>query len=161
MIFITVGTQPNGFERCLKEVEKLIDKFGIEEEIVAQIGHTNFETSRFKTIKFTGEVEYENLIENANVVITHAGSGAIFKSIAHGKKIIAMARLHEYNEMVDNHQLELVEKLTKDGYIIDGSHSLIKAWEKLENFVPRKNDFKCTIPEVLGKCIDNWLYLNQ
>ena len=27
MIFVTVGTQPNGFLRCLKEVEQLIDKY--------------------------------------------------------------------------------------------------------------------------------------
>lgn len=157
MIFITVGTQPNGFERCLREVENLINKFQLKDEIIAQIGHTNFETSKFKTIRFTGEVEYEELISKADIVITHAGSGAIFKSIAHGKRIIAMARLHEYNEMVDNHQLELVEKLAKDGYIIDGSYSLIKAWEILENFVPRKNDFKCTIPSVLERYIDDWI----
>lgn len=42
MIFVTVGTQPNGFLRCLKEVEKLIDTYGITEEVVAQIGYTNF-----------------------------------------------------------------------------------------------------------------------
>ena len=157
MIFITVGTQPNGFERCLREVENLIDEFGLDGEIVAQIGHTKFETSKFKTIKFIGEVEYEELISRADVVITHAGSGAIFKSISHGKKIIAMARLHDFNEMVDNQQLELVEKLAKDGYLLDGSYSLKEAWQKLHDFIPRSNDFKCTLPSVIGKYIDNWL----
>ena len=39
MIFVTVGTQPNGFLRCLKEVEALIDKYDIKEEIIAQIGN--------------------------------------------------------------------------------------------------------------------------
>ena len=29
MIFVTVGTQPNGFLRCLQEVEMLIGKYGI------------------------------------------------------------------------------------------------------------------------------------
>ena len=59
MIFVTVGTQPNGFLRCLKEVEKLIDTYGITEEVVAQIGHTEFETNKFKTIRFTGENEFK------------------------------------------------------------------------------------------------------
>lgn len=157
MIFVTVGTQPNGFERCLREVEHLIDDFEIKDEVVAQIGHTQYSTSKFKTIKFIGEVEYEDLINKANVVITHAGSGAIFKSIAHNKKIIAMARLHDYNEMVDNHQLELVQKLAGDGYIIDGSYSLKEAWRKLEDFKPRQNDFKCTLPKFLGEYIDTHL----
>ena len=52
-----------------------------------------------------------NISKNASVVISHAGSGALFNSIKAGKKVIAIARLHEFNEMADNHQIELVKKL--------------------------------------------------
>ena len=157
MIFVTVGTQPNGFLRCLKEVESLIDKYNIKEEVVAQIGNTDFKTDKFKTIPFTGENEFKQYIKDASVIITHAGSGAIFNSIKAGKKIIAMARLHDFNEMADNHQTELIKKLSEGGYLIDGTYSLIDAWPKLEGFVPRENDFKCDIVPVLDKCIENWL----
>ena len=157
MIFVTVGTQPNGFLRCLKEVEQLMDKYNITEEIVAQIGNTDFETNKYKTIRFTGENEFKEYIKNASVVITHAGSGAIFNSIKAGKKIIAMARLHDFNEMADNHQTELVKKLSEGGYIIDGTYSLIDAWPKLEGFVPRENDFHCDIVPVLDKWISEWM----
>ena len=157
MIFVTVGTQPNGFLRCLREVEKLIDTYHIEEEVVAQIGNTDFDTTKFKTIPFTSVTEFDELISKASVVITHAGSGAIFGSIKAGKKIIAMARLHDFNEMADNHQTELVKKLAEGGYIIDGTYSLIEAWPKLERFEPRKNDFKCDIVPTLDKWISNWL----
>lgn len=153
MIFVTVGTQPNGFLRCLNEVEQLIDKYNITEEVVAQIGHTDFETTKFKTIRFTGENEFKEYIKNASVVITHAGSGAIFNSIKAGKKIIAMARLHDFNEMADNHQTEIVKKLSEGGYIIDGTYSLCEAWEKLEGFVPRENDFRNEIIPALDKYI--------
>ena len=61
MILVTVGTQPNGFLRCLEEVEKLIDTYNITDEVVAQIGHTKFDTSKFKCIRFTSEVEYTEL----------------------------------------------------------------------------------------------------
>lgn len=157
MIFVTVGTQPNGFLRCLKEVELLIEKYNITEEVVAQIGNTDFETDKFKTVRFTGENEFKEYIKNASVVITHAGSGAIFNSIKAGKKVIAMARLHDFNEMADNHQTELVKKLSEGGYIIDGTYSLIKAWPKIEGFTPRTNDFKCEIVPVLDKLIANWM----
>lgn len=157
MIFVTVGTQPNGFLRCLKEVETLIDKYDIKEEVIAQIGNTDFKTDKFKTIPFTGENEFKQYIKDASVIITHAGSGAIFNSIKAGKKIIAMARLHDFNEMADNHQTELVKKLTDGGYIIDGTYSLIEAWPKLKDFVPRENDFKCEIVPVLEKCIEEWM----
>lgn len=157
MIFVTVGTQPNGFLRCLKEVEQLIEKYDIKDEVIAQIGNTDFHTDLFKTIPFTGENEFKEYIAKASVVITHAGSGAIFNSIKAGKKVIAMARLHDYNEMADNHQTELVKKLACGGYIIDGTYSLIDAWPKLEGFVPRKNDFECKIVSVLDKCIQGWM----
>ena len=157
MIFVTVGTQPNGFLRCLKEVETLIDKYDIKEEVIAQIGNTDFKTDKFKTIPFTGENEFKQYIKDASVIITHAGSGAIFNSIKAGKKIIAMARLHDFNEMADNHQTELIKKLSEGGYLIDGTYSLVDAWPKLEGFVPRVNDFKCDIVPVLDKCIENWL----
>lgn len=157
MIFVTVGTQPNGFLRCLQEVEKLIDTYHIEEEVVAQIGNTEFETTKFKTIPFTSVTEFDDLISKASVVITHAGSGAIFGSIKAGKKIIAMARLHDFNEMADNHQTELIKKLSEGGYLIDGTYSLVEAWPKLEGFVPRENDFKCEIVPTLDKWISNWL----
>ncbi|MGG6548781.1 UNVERIFIED_CONTAM: glycosyl transferase family 28, partial [Prevotella sp. 15_C9] len=86
--------------------------------------------TKFKTIQFTGENEFKEYIKNASVVITHAGSGAIFNSIKAGKKIIAMARLHDFNEMADNHQTELIKKLSDGGYIIDGTYSLCEAWPK-------------------------------
>lgn len=157
MIFVTVGTQPNGFLRCLKEVEKMIDTYQITEEVVAQIGNTNFETNKFKTIPFTSVTEFDELISKASVVITHAGSGAIFGSIKAGKKIIAMARLHDFNEMADNHQTELIKKLSEGGYLIDGTYSLVEAWPKLQGFVPRDNDFDCEIIEVLDKYIGEWM----
>jgi UDP-N-acetylglucosamine transferase subunit ALG13 len=157
MIFVTVGTQPNGFLRCLKEVEQLIEKYNINEEVVAQIGHTDFKTTKYKTLRFTAENEFKEYIKNASVIITHAGSGAIFNSIKAGKKVIAMARLHDFNEMADNHQTELVKKLSDEGYIIDGTYSLLDAWLKLETFIPRENDFKCEIVPVLDKWISNWM----
>lgn len=157
MIFVTVGTQPNGFLRCLKEVEQLIEKYNINEEVVAQIGHTDFKTTKYKTLRFTAENEFKEYIKNASVIITHAGSGAIFNSIKAGKKVIAMARLHDFNEMADNHQTELVKKLSDEGYIIDGTYSLLDAWLKLETFTPRVNDFKCEIVPVLDKWISDWM----
>lgn len=139
------------------EVERLIEKYNITEEVIAQIGNTDFKTDKFKTVRFTGENEFKELIKNSSVVITHAGSGAIFNSIKAGKKVIAMARLHDFNEMADNHQTELVKKLSEGGYIIDGTYSLVEAWPKLEGFVPRENDFKCEIVSMLDRYISEWL----
>ena len=68
-----------------------------------------------------------------------------------------MARLHDFNEMADNHQTELVKKLSEGGYIIDGTYSLIEVWPMLEEFTPRENDFKCEIVPMLDKWIAEWM----
>ena len=154
MIFVTVGTQAKGFVRCLQEVEKLVKEKGITEEVVAQIGLSDFESDIIKTVRFIGEIEYRQYIKEASKIITHAGSGALFNSIKTGKKVIAMARLMDYGEMIDNHQLELVRKLSEGGYIIDGSYSLSDAWDRLPAFSPRENDFKCEIVPFLDKYIE-------
>lgn len=157
MVFISVGTQANGFLRLLNGVENLIKNFNISEEVVAQIGNTNFSSTRIKCYSFVSETEFKDYINKASLIITHAGSGALFNSIKTGKKVIAVARLKKYNEMVDDHQLELLGKLVEGGYILDGTESLEDAYNKLLDFTPRPLDFKNEIVNNLSITIDNWL----
>lgn len=159
MVFITLGTQGNQFPRCLKMVEELIDTLHPEHEFIAQVGDTRYESDKIKTLQFVPENDFKKYIANADFVITHAGSGALFSAIKQGKKAIAVARLHKYNEMGNDHQTELVRKLSEGGYILDGTYSIIDAWKKLDDFTPRKCDFECTLSSEIGKKIDEWLKL--
>lgn len=68
-----------------------------------------------------------------------------------------MARLHEYNEMADNQQLELLGKLVEGGYVLDGTYSLEEAWNKLDTFTPRPNDFENHIIEAIDGWIKEWM----
>lgn len=156
MIYVTLGTQGSDFSRCLKMVEQLIKTEGIKDEVIAQVGASVYRPEGVKCFEFVQETDYQNYIQNADVIITHAGSGALFSSIKKGKKTIAVARLARYNEMVNDHQVELVRKLTQEGYILDGTHSLIDAWDKLATFVPRKNDFVCTLPHRIEQILKEW-----
>ena len=99
MVFITLGTQGNQFTRCLEMVEQLIDKLHPNHEFLAQLGNTKYSSDKIKCMEFVPEVEFKALIRQADVVITHAGSGALFSAIKQGKKTIAVARLKQYNEM--------------------------------------------------------------
>lgn len=135
-------------------LEDLIDKYNITDEVVAQIGHTKYTSKKIKLIDFVGEIEYKDLINRASVIITHAGSGALFNSINYKKKIIAVARLKKYSEMINDHQLELVSKLSEMGYILDGTFSLENAWKKLESFNPNFDPFDCSIIEEIENFIE-------
>lgn len=157
MVFITLGTQGDQFVRCLQMVEQLIEELKPNHEFIAQVGHTRYQSDKITLLPFVSETEFKEYIAKADIVITHAGSGALFSSIQKGKKAIAVARLHKYNEMTNDHQTELVRKLSEDGYILDGTHSLIDAWKKLDGFNPRPCDFTNTLVEEIGKQLDNWL----
>lgn len=156
MVFITLGTQGNQFPRCLQMVEELIDELHPHHDFIAQVGNTKYQSDKIKLLEYVPETEFKELIGKADIVITHAGSGALFSAIKQGKKTIAVARLHKYNEMANDHQTELVRKLTEGGYILDGTNSIIDAWKKLDTFTPRPCDFECTLPQEIGKLIDKW-----
>lgn len=156
MIFITLGTQGADFSRCLKMVEQLMAEREIKEEVIAQVGASVYRPKGIKCFEFVQENDYQMYIHDAKVIITHAGSGALFSSIKKGKKIIAVARLSKYHEMVDDHQIELVRKLTEDGYILDGTNSIVQAWDQLESFNPRINDFECHIPQRINEVLKDW-----
>ena len=87
----------------------------------------------FKILSFLPEDVFKKYIDEASVVISHAGSGALFNAIKKGKKTITVARLKKYHEMVDDHQTELAKKLSEEGYIIDGTYSLVDAARKIAN----------------------------
>lgn len=159
MVFITIGTQGNQFSRCLKMVDQLIEELHPNHEFIAQVGHTRYETDKILLLPFLSETEFKEYIKRADVIITHAGSGALFSAIQQGKKAIAVARLKKYNEMVNDHQTELVRKLSEEGYILDGTYSLIDAWKKVDKFVPRCCDFKCSLSQEIKGKIDEWLLL--
>lgn len=156
MIYITLGTQGTDFSRCLKMVEELMLVKNIDDAVIAQVGNTKYRPSGVKCFEYVTETDYQEYIAQADVVITHAGSGALFSCIKKGKVAIAVARLSKYGEMIDDHQTELVKKLSESGYILDGTFSILEAWEKLKDFNPRPNDFICELPHQIDCLLQEW-----
>jgi UDP-N-acetylglucosamine transferase subunit ALG13 len=157
MIFVSLGTQDKPFLRVLQELENLIKTFNIKDEIIVQQGNTTYESNLFKSFKYVNNTQFVEYIQRSNIIITHAGSGSLFNAIKSGKKIIAVARLKKYGEMIDNNQTELAKKLAEEGYIIDGTYSLVEAWKMLDTFSPRPCDFTNMIVPNLKKYIDTLL----
>ncbi len=118
MIFVTLGTQDKHFDRLLKAVYKI----ETDEKIVAQIGSTEFKSSKpeekFEIHKFLSNEEFEKYMDEARVVITHAGVGTIIYGLKKHKKMIVAARLKKYGEHVNDHQLQILQTFASEGYII-------------------------------------------
>ena len=140
MILVMLGTQNNSFHRLLEEIDNLIEKGIIKEEVVVQAGYTKYESKNMKIFGLVSLEELDKLIEKADLIITHGGVGSITSSLKKGKKVIAIPRLHEYHEHVNNHQKEIVETFNKKGYIIgiQDVKELEEALNKAKNFEPKK-----------------------
>ena len=136
MILVLLGTQNNSFHRLLEEIDKLVEKGIIKEEILVQAGHTKYESKNMKIFDLIPSEELEKYQEQADLIITHGGVGSIVGSIKKGKKVIAVPRLHKYHEHVNDHQKQIVETYEKKGYIIG-----IQNVEELENAILRAKDF--------------------
>ena len=140
MILVLLGTQNNSFKRLLEEVQKNIDNGDIKEEVIVQSGYTKFESKDMKFYKELPPERYNELIEQANIIITHGGVGSIISSITKEKKVIAVPRLKKYKEHVNDHQLDIIDSFNEMEYII-GLHDvdeLEEALNRIKTFVPKK-----------------------
>lgn len=140
MILVLLGTQNNSFHRLLEEIENSIKDKIINEEVIAQVGYTKFKSRRMKIVDFVSKEQLEQFQNEANLIITHGGVGSIVTSIRKGKKVIAVARKHEYGEHVNNHQIEIVKNFNEQGYIIgvEKVEDLKQAIEKSKEFKPKE-----------------------
>ena len=137
MILVTLGTQDKDFSRLLKAVEKQIKNGNIKEKVVAQIGTTKFSSELMETFDLIPVDKFDEIMGECNLLITHGGVGSILAGLKNNKKVIAAARLSRYKEHVNDHQLQIIDKFTKAGYILE-----LKDFDKLDKVLKKSVNFK-------------------
>lgn len=153
MILVTLGTQKQPFTRLLEQIEKS----NIKDEIIVQAGHTKFESEKMQIFDFIDYGKMEKLVEKADLIITHGGTGSIVGPLKKGKKVIACARLKKYGEHVDDHQEQIVNTFSEVGYILkleekDNLDNLVKQIkkQKMEVFHSNTENFMKQLKEIIG-----------
>ena len=140
MILVVLGTQDKEFPRLLEAVDREIEKGNIKEKVVVQAGQTKYESKNMEILDLVSAPEFDKLIDNANLIITHGGAGSILTAIKKGKKIIAAARLKKYKEHHNDHQRQIIKEFADQGYILElrDFNKLDKMIEKSKSFKPKK-----------------------
>ena len=128
MIFVTLGTQKFQFNRLLKMIDQLIEEGVITERVFAQIGYSDYRPSNFNYENFLSREEFLLYMDECNKVITHGGTGAIISALKNGKKVIAMARMAEFGEHVDDHQVQIVEQFNELNLLLG-----VSSYEEMKN----------------------------
>jgi len=112
MIFVTVGTcEP--FERLMCAVETL----DLRERVIVQRGLSRTSPRGAETTDFLPYPRLVELVREARVVVTHAGVGTVLTALLNGVKPVVVPRLRECGEAVDDHQLELADRLRQLGLV--------------------------------------------
>ena len=112
MIFATVGSQKFPFHRLLKALDALPG-----EDIFAQTGCSTYIPQHYAFSPYLDREAFAEKMAQAEIVITHGGTGAIMTAVKQGKKVIAVPRLARFGEHVDDHQLQLVSQFADQNLI--------------------------------------------
>lgn len=108
MIFVSVGTQL-GFDRMIK----YMDAWSVvnpDVKIFAQIGAGHHSPLSFEYKRWLQPSEYESLVQNSSILVSHAGMGSIITAIDNKKPIIILPRQHMLGEHRNDHQFATAQK---------------------------------------------------
>lgn len=140
MIFVTLGTQDKTFERLLIAIDKAIEKGEITDRVVVQAGNTKYESKNMEIFDLISPDEFNKLVDECDLLITHGGTGSILSAVKKGKKVIAAARLKKYKEHVNDHQKQIIKEFEKEGYLVElkDFNQVGKTIKKAQKFKPKK-----------------------
>lgn len=113
MIFVTVGTHEQPFDRLVSCIDELKGSGIIREDVIIQTGYSTYEPKHCTWSKL---LPYEEMIENVNnarIVITHGGPSSFIMPLQVGKTPIVVPRQERYGEHVNDHQLEFALEVAR------------------------------------------------
>ena len=113
MIFVTVGTHEQSFDRLIKCIDKMVEDKKIKEKVIIQKGYTDYEPKNCECYKLIPYDDMQRYIEEARIIITHGGPASFIAPLSIGKIPIVIPRKKEFNEHVNDHQVEFARQIEK------------------------------------------------
>lgn len=123
MIFVTVGTQL-AFDRLIKAVDEWAGKHR-DEEVFAQIGPTDFRPQHLEYADFLSPQRARQLMQEADVIVGHAGMGTILTALQYRKPLIMVPRKADLGEHRNDHQMATAKWFER-------TPGILVAWNEVE-----------------------------
>lgn len=127
MIFVTVGTHEQQFDRLVKFIDDLKKDSVIKEEVIIQTGFSDYEPKYCKWKKLFPYQDMIKMVNEARIVITHGGPSSFIMPLQIGKIPIVVPRKKEYGEHVNDHQVlfcKQVQSRYKNIIVVDNIEDL-------------------------------------
>jgi len=134
-ILVTVGTALQPFDRLLLYTDEAIAALKNPVTGVCQHGCSEIRPRSLSCKETLSRAEFDTEMANADVVICHAGVGTLWSAMREGHRPLVVPRLGSRGEHVNDHQLEIVEALGKEGRIeiIENASQLREALLRYEH----------------------------
>jgi UDP-N-acetylglucosamine transferase subunit ALG13 len=136
LILVTVGSQ-QPFDRLIQSVDEWAKSRG-RSDIFAQIAAGDYLPRHIKYTAFVNPSEFKHLVQQASVIVSHAGMGSIISALELGKPIVVMPRRACFRETRNDHQVAAAKYFGEQGRIL-------VAFDQLE--LPEKLDGALTLRE--------------
>lgn len=138
-VLVTIGSMvEKKFTRLFKAVDQLCEEGTLNgQDVIAQVGFDQYQSKYYKCFDMIADEEFKKIIDNSDLIITHAGTGTVTSCLKKNKKVIIFPRMAKYDEHYDDHQLELSRIFTDAGHVMCAYDV-----DELRNRIIRMNDFK-------------------
>ena len=113
MIFVTVGTHEQQFNRLIKFVDELKRDNIITEDVIMQTGFCTYKPQYCEWHKLIPYSDMEKNVKEAKIVITHGGPASFIMPLQIGKVPIVVPRQEKFGEHVNNHQVDFAKQIAK------------------------------------------------
>lgn len=108
MIFVTVGTHEQQFDRLVRAMDELKADGTIDEPVFIQTGYSIYEPTHCEHSEFVPFKRMKEMMAEADVVVTHGGPSSFIEAMAAGKVPVVVPRRGDLAEHVNDHQADFV-----------------------------------------------------
>lgn len=161
MIFVTVGTHEQQFNRLVEYMDKWSSVH--DERVVIQTGYSTYEPKHCKWGKVFPYQKMVEMVEEARVIITHGGPSSFIMPLQIGKTPIVVPRQKKYKEHVNDHQVKfchqveermgtivVVDDIEKLGGVIDAYGEIKQEGKNISNNAKFCEELENIVDEMFG-----------
>lgn len=113
MIFVTVGTHEQPFNRLIKKINSMVANGEIKEKVITQYGFSTYNAEYCEMHKMMSFDAMQDSFKNARIIITHGGPSSFLEALQHNKIPIVVPRQKQFDEHVNNHQVDFVKLIDR------------------------------------------------
>lgn len=153
MIFVTVGTHEQQFNRLVRRIDELKGEGVISEDVFIQTGFSTYEPQHCGHAALIPFQEMDRKISEARIVITHGGPSSFIAPLQKGKIPVVVPRRVEFDEHVNNHQVDFCNAVAeRQGNII-----VVNEIGDLENVLTRYDELVAQMPSEMKSNNENFI----